>query len=531
MKTLLNKNNELTKKAVQWKKEQAIISLTIEEMKKTAKKYKVIAENKIDGQTALLEYKSDTAKFGTLGGRVIEDIPVLHEIEKTLKDKRIKQTIMVGELAAYKNGKILPFNESESIIKNSKSNKNLISWHPYQIIELNGEKYDTTNFNVYIKTWPELKKIFNNTKQVFPVGDYIGGSEVIEKAWNKFVLKEKNEGIVVRLSNNRVYKAKPVYHYDLAVIAVGSKKGKNWPKKMVGMCLMAFMDNNHIFRTAGHVASGINDKESKELFAWAQKNKVDEDDVYIWVRPHKIMEIQWERTSIKEMPAYKYSKGKYEPAGKMISGTIVKPRFIRWRPDKSINPNDLRLTQVPGWSEKKKMAMRVASLFLTASDSCEDCKKKSHIKKDREDFYMLNNSTWARLAKKDENLCWKCMVKRFKSTFKRDLKPSDFSEVMYSYNLGNPEVIKITGVHKAYLILAQHRGNKFYGTVTETKSNHEVEKKEDEAPTEKEVIEIRNKWADDMKKKYPDSMVHIEGPEVLKKMAMRIASNFMNCQI
>jgi hypothetical protein len=111
------------------------------------------------------------------------------------------------------------------------------------------------------------------------------------------------------------------------------------------------------------VASGFTDAESREIFAWAQKNKVGEDTTYVWVKPEKIMEVQWERTSIKEMPSYKYSRDGYEKVEKRMSGTVVKPRFIRWRTDKSVNPNDLRLSQIPDWGKMKKMALRVASKF------------------------------------------------------------------------------------------------------------------------------------------------------------------------
>jgi ATP-dependent DNA ligase len=366
MKTRTDSSSSLIKKVKSWKKDQAIISLDLDEMIKTAKDKKIISEQKVDGQTGIMEYKEgDTPRFGTLGGVIYWDLPVLDEIEKILKSKKIKSALIVGEMAGYSNGKIIPFNESESIIKNPKADKKKVAWFPYQIIELNGEKFDTKDFKTYMETWPQLKKIFSGATYIHPVKDFIGGSEVIKKSWDKLVVKDKNEGIVIRTDDNKVYKCKPDFTYDLVIIAVGDKKkGKNWPKKMISMALLAFMDNNKVFRTAGHVASGFNDEESRELFSWAQKNKVGEDQTYVWVKPQKIVEIKWERSSIKEMESYKYTDGKYESVGKKISGTAVKPRFIRYRKDKSVNPSDLRLTQIPGWSEKKKMAMRIASQFM-----------------------------------------------------------------------------------------------------------------------------------------------------------------------
>ena len=361
MKFFINKNNSLTQRALSWKKDQAIISLTLDEMLKEAKGHKFICEDKIDGETALMQFKDGKAKFGTLGGRIISDIPVLDEIEKILKNFGFFEAILVGELAAFQNGKVLPFNKSQSIVKNPSSDKNLISWHPYQVLKLDDEEFSTTSFEVYMKTWPQLKKIFSGAKYVHPVED---STEDIKALWDKLVIRGGSEGLVIRLDNGKTYKVKPLFTYDLVILAVGSKKGKSWPKKQIGMCLVAFMDKDKIFRVSGHIGTGWSREQSQELFKWAQANRTGEDSVYIWVRPQKVVECVWERSLIKDMPAYKFEKGKYESVGKKMSGTIQKPRFIRYRTDKSVNPNDLRLTQIPDWSEKQKMAHRVACQYL-----------------------------------------------------------------------------------------------------------------------------------------------------------------------
>jgi ATP-dependent DNA ligase len=360
MKTRTDKSSPLIKKVQRWKKDQAIISLTLEEMLKTAKGKETLSEQKVDGQTGIMEYSDGEIRFGTLGGVIYWQLPVLDEIKKILEELGLHQAIIVGELAGYENGKILHFNETESIIKNPNADKTRIHWFPYQILELENEKFPINNFESYTKLWNQLKKMFNGAKLVHPVED----SDNIKEAWDKFVVRQKNEGIVVRTSDNKVYKCKPFFTYDLVVVAVGSKKGKNWPKKQIGMTLMAFMDKDRVFRTAGNIGTGWTREEAQELFKWAQANKVGEDETYVWVKPERIVEVQWERSSIKEMPSYKYADGKYEKVEKRMSGTIVKPRFIKYRRDKSVTPADLRLTQIPDWSEKQKMAHRVACRWV-----------------------------------------------------------------------------------------------------------------------------------------------------------------------
>jgi len=364
MKSKSDPTSPLILQIHEWKIYQGIVSLTIEEMKKEAKGKKLISEQKIDGQSSILDYKEGhEPKLGSLSGVITWELPLLDEIEKIFRSKNITQANIVGELAGYDDGKIIPFNKTESLIKNKNADKTKIHWFPYQILELNGKKYNN-NFETYMKSWPEVLKIFKGSKYVHPVKYEKGGPEAIDKTWKEFVEKEKNEGIVVRMSDNKIYKVKPVFTYDLVIVAVGDKKKKNWPKGMIGTTLMAFMDNNGVFRTAGEIGTGWTESIRAYLYEWSQKNKVEEDDTYVWVRPKKICEVQWERSNIKDMPSYRYSHGKYEPVGKLQSGTIVKPRFIRWRTDKSVNKNDLRLTQVPDWGKKEKMARTVIAMYL-----------------------------------------------------------------------------------------------------------------------------------------------------------------------
>jgi ATP-dependent DNA ligase len=362
MASKLSPGNILTTRAQKWKKDQGIISLTFDELLDTIKDKKFIAEQKVDGQSALLEYKEGKARFGSLGGRIISEIPVLTEIEGIFKNKKINQTLMVGELAGVEKGKIIHFDKTESLIKNPAKDKETLHWFPYQVLELNEEKYGE-GFEDYLKGWSEITSLFKAAKYVEPVKAKQGSLQDLKSFWDKIVEKEQNEGLVVRTDDGKVYKSKPTFTYDLVVIAVGSKKGKNWPKKMIGNTLMAFMDEDHIFRVAGEIGTGWNDEEKRELFSWAQKNKAGEDDTYVWVKPQRIIEVQWERSSIKDNPAYKYERGKYEKVEKRPVGTIVKPRFIRYRKDKSVTPKDLRLTQIPNWEKVKKMAHRVASTW------------------------------------------------------------------------------------------------------------------------------------------------------------------------
>jgi hypothetical protein len=55
-----------------------------------------------------------------------------------------------------------------------------------------------------------------------------------------------------------------------------------------------------------------------------------------------------------EVPGYSYSRGRYYFEGMFPCVIMREPRFVRVRDDKTVNPNDLRLTQIPDWKQRLK---------------------------------------------------------------------------------------------------------------------------------------------------------------------------------
>ena len=396
MKTIHDANSPLVKRIRKWKKDQGIVSLTLEALlAKTANK-NVIVEEKIDGQSAMLSYKKGSAPvFSSLGGVIYEDLPVLAEAQKILESADIQDAEIVGEMAGYKDGKVIPFNETEHLIKSSDPSvdKNLIHWFVYEIVRINGDEIPE-GFETYNKYWKQLKKLFDGAKFIHSVRDISGSTQAIKNGWDKFVLKEGCEGIVVRTEDDKVYKCKPIFTYDLVIVACGNKGSNPWKRKQVSNLLVAFLDNKGVFRISGNVGTGFTDEQSSELFKWMEKNQVQgpgpvQDPKYIFVKPERIIEIQWERSSKKLMPAYTFKNGKYVSEGKKVSGTAVKPRFLRYRTDKSVNPNDLRLTQVPNWNQK--MARRIVGTILAQYiDSAKKEKSKYVLVKNKDGIPIMH---------------------------------------------------------------------------------------------------------------------------------------------
>ena len=88
MKTKKLPDSSIIKIIKKWKKDQGIESLTFDELKKEIKNKKLIIEQKVDGQSAILDYKKgQELKFGSLGGLIYTELDkhsegIIAEIEK-----------------------------------------------------------------------------------------------------------------------------------------------------------------------------------------------------------------------------------------------------------------------------------------------------------------------------------------------------------------------------------------------------------------------------------------------------------------
>ncbi len=307
---------------------------------------------KIDGMLGALVYIRNNDIFfqTTTGAKIKDDLPVLNEYKYFLsKNKDIKEAIFLGELVAVKHNTILPFNQSQSIIKTSyiQENKPLIHHYLYDVWSINGKRFSFPESIDFIKrTIDERQLLYIH----IPKTSY-GVLDNFRYLYSKSVGEIPGiEGIVIR-SSEKNYKVKPFSSFDLVVIGVGNVSMKTWDRNKVSYLVVAFVDNDGIFRTSSKVGVGFSEKERSNLFEYAQKNKVQEMNGEIFIKPKLIIEAQWRRYLLRKMPSYKFKNGKYEYVGNLLSATMHMPSFLRFREDKKINDYDLRLDQIPDYKE------------------------------------------------------------------------------------------------------------------------------------------------------------------------------------
>jgi ATP-dependent DNA ligase len=354
MKSRIDKSNSLAKLIKIWKENQNIVSLTFDELKKEVKDNELFISEKIDGELEGMQFDK-TTKFSTKDGRIREDLPVLDEIKTILKKQKINSAIILGELAkTSSHGKPVHFNETMSAIRRPESGEEEhIEFFPFELYELNGEKV-SSNYLDYKNSFKKMKKWFKDSKYVSLVEHKTGKSSVLKSVWDKFVKKEKNEGIVVRTSNGKIYKSKPVFTLDLCVIAVQEGRKKN--KGKMGALILGFYDGEFFYKTV-NLGVGFSDKDREGWWSLAKKYQVKKEDNVIWVDPYKmnkVIETKYKRLNFRLVDTYKFNENSWEKVDNKFSATISKPDFVRERIDKEVNSSDLRLNQIPDFQKNEK---------------------------------------------------------------------------------------------------------------------------------------------------------------------------------
>lgn len=364
MKQWIEKNNRLTKLLREWKKEQGIESVSIEEMRDILKEAKTaIIEYKMDGELGIFHKKGDKARFASLQGRIREELPVLDELRRALK--KFDDIKLIGELIALdKRGQPLRFNDTISVLRDptSKEEKQIVFYF-FEVFEVDGKKIDNANLEEY-KTWMDKIKELISVDLPRSVFYKKGGIKTLNEMWEQWAIKEKQEGLVVRLDGGKIYKIKTVYTFDAVIIFVTRGTGKY--KNVIGATGVALMPKSDVFAYIGLVGTGWKDEMRSFLMDFAKKNSVDikenefeipfraRSKSLIWVKPQIIIEVKWKDLYEQIVPLYSYQHGKWSYIGEGPGVIMREPRFVRIREDKEVIVSDLRMTQIPDWQEKKK---------------------------------------------------------------------------------------------------------------------------------------------------------------------------------
>lgn len=268
-------------------------------------------------------------------GKVIENLPCILDFENTIKNAEnknieIKAQIYCAELYV-KDEKRTRVNDVLHALSGNASyeEKEKLCIAPFYCYLTEKKSYefdedffkdsleeqiDRTNYYKYSEIHSYLEELFKDSKYVNPVPletfneeDAKENTEVqfnnscktlvskVQDVYNKWVLKEGAEGLVVRNENNIIWKIKPRHTID--AVAIGFALDLDGTLRDI---MFAVLDKENRFHRFACGATGLSKKQKEEYRAFFMQNKAESSNFlcsnslgipYQMVKPQKIFEI------------------------------------------------------------------------------------------------------------------------------------------------------------------------------------------------------------------------------------------------
>lgn len=339
----------------------------------------MIATMKYDGELNLAFFDGKKTVFANRYNRLREDTSTLDYITQICQANDIQNAVFAGELFAKQEGvNKLPLGEVMHRIKNphNKEEEDSIRFAIFDIVELNGEELHIGYQEIIEKLHTLFKPYYYDKEPVFIAETslwkwkdirhyYLDAypKKRIEKLWKK-VVDYDQEGLVVRTSKGN-FKIKQTFDLDAAVIGL-TMTGKSWEREEASALVVALMDESGNFRYAGTVGGGLrpgeydSDEPNPEKFRkwWyrqgqqigLEKTKIVGKPV-LMIEPKHVIEMRADEWVSGVRPLMSFENGAWSFLGEADSPAGQKPRVIRYRKDKRIHKQDLRLSQLEGWKD------------------------------------------------------------------------------------------------------------------------------------------------------------------------------------
>ena len=352
---------ESAQKAILYKKEvtRNYINLNSEQIDQRLGGSEFHVTRKYDGEMILLFVDGEQAAVINRSGRVRVGLPCVEDAKNALKAAGVSQAVIPGELFVdQSSGRTRVFDVLAALADKNGINSLRLAF--FDILELGGEPFKANSYN---ETHKKISELFSGAKLCKAVERIqCKGKAEVKDVYAKWVEGENAEGLVVRTELPLVYKVKPRYSIDVAI--VGFSEGTGEAKGQARSLLLAMMPGEGKYQIIGKTGNGFSDEGKRELLGRleplvinSQYIETDSNHVaFHMVKPEIVIELMindvlFETSSDFIMnPVLVIENGAYLSKGNIPGISVVFPIFVRYREDKKAVYEDIRLEQINEFS-------------------------------------------------------------------------------------------------------------------------------------------------------------------------------------
>jgi hypothetical protein len=333
-------------------------SLIPEDFDETVIKGSMLVSRKVDGEQWCMVLDSNDCFIANPAGRVLSgNLPVLTEAKKACK--KIKgRTVLAGELYAQKDSGRIRHGDLAQALSDGEADR--LGFAVFDLVE-GGDDKAQAPIHDYPDRLEVLERIVGkggkhfNVVQTEKVDNGIDG---ITHFFQEWVEKENAEGLVARSDSGITYKVKPAITVDAAVIGYTLRTEDD---TQVSSFLCALMREDGHFQIIGHCGNLGAEGERRKLLKMVDPMGKDSNyreasskgALYKFIEPKivaevRINDIQAEKADGDMMPrmVLAYEKEEWKALRVMPGVSVLAPRLVRIRDDKTIDHKDIPLSQV-----------------------------------------------------------------------------------------------------------------------------------------------------------------------------------------
>lgn len=335
------------------------------------------ASLKLDGQLHFLVKNGDDCFLFNIKGRVITGLRLLDEVKKAFANS--DRVVLAGELyinTATDRSRVYDVTSALGIGAGDKAQS--LSFAAFDLLEINGDYLRAKSFSDKQQL---LAQYLPEAGSCHRVEQHSVDNKSLANLYKTWVTDADQEGIVcVDESNHTVYKIKPRHNIDAVIL--GFTESPDVADSM-RVLLVGLMRPDGSFQVLAKVGTGFDDEQRRDFYrqlkAMAVPSAFRTTDrnhtLFTMVRPQIVIEFAFHdlmyensagKPELKPVLTYDTAEG-YKASLPQPFVSLLGPVFKRLRDDKSVNPTDLRLTQLQKFVELDNLEKGAENLELAQS--------------------------------------------------------------------------------------------------------------------------------------------------------------------
>lgn len=316
---------------------------------------------KIDGHLWFLVFDGDEVFFASPTGRVLAgSVPLLDEITKVVGPRVSGRTVLAGEMwAARKEGRPRSGDVSTALGSDDATQLRRLAWTAFDVVR-GGDADMPQPSKDYADRLATLQRLVDGGKRVRAIRtEVVQAPGDVARLYAEWAEGGKAEGLVVRSGDGRIFKVKPAFHLDVAIVGYTQRTED---AGQVRTLLVAVLRQDGTFQIVGSVGNLGSDDSRRALLSALAPHGAESRYRYAsrtgamfrFVKPTIVLEIavtdiQSEDANGRPLPrmvlSFDESAG-WNAVRPLPGVTLFAPRLVKVRDDKAVNPVDVRASQV-----------------------------------------------------------------------------------------------------------------------------------------------------------------------------------------